>query len=252
MKALQKVKLIGSIVVVAGLGVSLLGNFLQYRDRKKSDAAVEAALIQIEADRQKEEETEKATEPLLLAKETLEELLSSASDLVSLKYYYTNVATLTNYKELFGNKVPFTTDEILFTYEGTVCAGIDLSKVQFEIDNEKKRVSIEMPAANIISHELDTSSFEYYNVKNSVSTSISPEELTIKVDELKAEQEAELQDGDFYTEVAENAQTVIEELLTNAAVTEGYSFRFSSAEPETETETVPDVTEPTETDPGTE
>ena len=241
MKALQKAKLIGSIVVIAGLGVSLLGNFLQYRDRKKSDAAVEAALLQIEADRQKEEE-EQATEPLLLAKETLKELLSSASDLVSLKYYYTNVATLTNYKELFGNKVPFTTDEILFTYEGTVCAGIDLSEVQFEIDNDKKRVDIALPAAEVISHELDTSSFEYYNVKNSVFTSISPEELTVKVDELKAEQEAELQDGDFYTEVAENAQTVIEELLTNAAVTEGYSFHFSSAEPETE----PDTTEPTE------
>lgn len=52
----------------------------------------------------------------VLREETPEELFASASELVTLKYYYTNAADLEKYKELFGKRVPLTTDHTVFTY----------------------------------------------------------------------------------------------------------------------------------------
>ena len=173
-------------------------------------------------------------EKIELREENLEELFASASELVTLKYYYTNAADLEKYRELFGMRVPLTTNRTVFTYDGVINAGIDLSDIIFdEIDNEKKTIHITLPYPKVISNELDMSSFEYYDVKNSVFTSISPEEVTYKIDELKQMQEDELkQKGGFYDSVTDNAENVLRNILSLSELTSGYKVTFSVAKPE--------------------
>ncbi|MCH5193325.1 MAG: DUF4230 domain-containing protein [Oscillospiraceae bacterium] len=173
-------------------------------------------------------------EKIELREENLEELFASASELVTLKYYYTNAADLEKYRELFGMRVPLTTNRTVFTYDGVINAGIDLSDIIFdEIDNQKKTIHITLPYPKVISNELDMSSFEYYDVKNSVFTSISPEEVTYKIDELKQMQEDELkQKGGFYDSVTDNAENVLRNILSLSELTSGYKVTFSAAKPE--------------------
>lgn len=173
-------------------------------------------------------------EKTVLREENLDELFASASELVTLKYYYTNAADLEKYRELFGMKVPLTTYQTVFTYDGVISAGIDLSDIVYdEIDNEKKTIHITLPYPKIISNELDTSSFKYYDVKNSIFTSISPEEITYKIDELKQMQEDDLKNRDgFYDNVSNNAENVLRNLLYTSELTSEYKVTFKVAKPE--------------------
>ena len=65
---------------------------------------------------------------------TIEEILQPAGDLITQRYYYTDMDTFESYKELLGAKIPLTTDKVVFTYKGAISAGIVLSKVEFEVN----------------------------------------------------------------------------------------------------------------------
>lgn len=68
---------------------------------------------------------------ITLTVETLYELIAPCTDLVSAYDQYTNRASLSDHCELFGYTVPFTTEEVEFSYIGTLRTGIDLSQVTF-------------------------------------------------------------------------------------------------------------------------
>lgn len=169
-----------------------------------------------------------ANEEILLRAETLSEIIAPAKELVTTKYYYTNASDVENYKTVFDMRVPLTTDHVVFTYDGVIMAGIDLDDVVFkEIDNEKKKIYITMPTPKIISHVLDMSSFNYYDVKNSIFTSISPNEITTKYDELEKLQENKLLGNkDFWDSVSENAETVIERFIKVSDEAKEYDVIF--------------------------
>lgn len=169
-----------------------------------------------------------AKEEIILRKETLSEIITPAQELVSSKYYYTNASDIENYKTLFDKRVPLTTDHIVFTYDGVIMAGVDLDDIVFkEIDNENKKIYIVMPQPKIISHDIDHSSFKFYDVKNSIFTSVSPEEITTKYDELKKLQENKLLGNkDFWDSVADNAEMVVERFIKASDEAKEYDVIF--------------------------
>ena len=172
---------------------------------------------------------------------SLEELLESASDLVSLKYYYTDADTYTNSKTAFGKKIPFTTDQVVFKYSGVVNAGIDMSLVRYEINDEEQKITLYLPEPKIISHEIDEDSFEFFDVKNSVFTETKLEDYVEIVSDLKAEKEEYLaENGEFFHEVIKNAEDVLTNFVTAPEQTKSYNVVFEegqSAEAETSSDT---------------
>lgn len=92
--------------------------------------------------------------------ETIEEIVKPAGDLVTQRYFYTDVDTYENYKEILGAKVPLTTDKTVFSYRGTVSVGIVLSQVKFEVDELNNRILITLPPVFIVSNEIDPDSFQ--------------------------------------------------------------------------------------------
>ena len=105
------------------------------------------------------------------------EAMKDAKELVVYKYYYTDVGEYSkdrNFK-LFQSKisVPFTTDKTLYTYTGTISAGVDLAKLDednFKINDEKEKITITLPKPKILYHVIDDKKFQTYNVNNSVFT----------------------------------------------------------------------------------
>ena len=70
----------------------------------------------------------------------LKESIKSASDLITTRYFYKDANTYKNTKTFFDHEVPFTTDETVYTYEGTVSLGIDISQISFSVDNTKLKL----------------------------------------------------------------------------------------------------------------
>lgn len=145
---------------------------------------------------------------------TLEELLLPASDLVSMKYTYTDVDVYENSKKAFGKKIPLTTDKVIFTYSGIVSAGIDLSQITYDIDNKEKTITVNLPEPYFMSHEMDESGFKFYDAKNSIFTETKLEDYTTLMSNLKESKEEQLRnDGEFFPSVIANAQNVLNDIF---------------------------------------
>ena len=150
----------------------------------------------------------------------VKKVLKPASDLITIKYCYTDADTYENTKELFGKKIPFTTDKVVFTYDGTVSVGVNLAEADYEIDNENKII-------DIIANEIDTSSFEFPFISDSIFNSTDMSDYVKLVDQLKkAKGEKVLNDKEFMDSAKENTQTVLKSFLTSADTTKEYKVNF--------------------------
>lgn len=158
---------------------------------------------------------------------TLEEILAPASELITLKYTYTDLDIYENHVEMFGVKVPFSSDKVVFTYKGTVSAGIELSDVKYIIDEDHKVIYLTLPPPKLFSHEMNEDDFKYYDVLNSVITETKMEDYTRLISELKKEQEQKLaSDGEFYKSVTDNAKEVLTSFLTLSDNTKDYTVIY--------------------------
>lgn len=158
---------------------------------------------------------------------TVEEVLSPASDLITAKYYYTDADTYENYKELFGKKVPFTTDKVVFTYDGMISVGIELADVEYQIDNENQKITIRLPELAVKANEIDEDSFEFPYVSDSIFNATEMDDYVDLIGTLEKEKEKDLlANTEFMDGALENTKIVLKSFLTAADVTKDYEVVF--------------------------
>lgn len=166
-------------------------------------------------------------EETILKASTVERVLSPASELVTLRNSYSGGGQKTDYKKLWGHKVPCTTNQVVYIYEGCVCVGFDIKDVAIDVDNDKKTISITIPEPAIISDELYEDKFCFWDVKNSVFNSSSLAEYSELAAEIKSQEEKEMfEEEGFDEKVRENAKSVFTMLLGVCAETEEYEVMF--------------------------
>ncbi len=106
----------------------------------------------------------------------LEGRLAEISELASVTYTYTNMAQFENSDDFYGMKIPFTTKKFILSYDGTIKAGIDLGDVEIEVrDND---VTVTLPEAEILAHEIDADSVEIFDEKTSIFNPFTIEDFT--------------------------------------------------------------------------
>lgn len=163
----------------------------------------------------------------ILTISTVEKIIKPASDLITSKYIYKDADTYENYKNLFGKRVPFTTDKVVFTYKGTISVGINLSEVKYEIDNKNQTISIKLPETVIKSNEIDNSSFEYPFEADSVFNTTGMNDYTELLATLKEKKEEEVKgDTEFMYTARQNTTNILKEFLTASDVTKDYTVIF--------------------------
>ena len=164
-----------------------------------------------------------------LTEKTIKEEIASVRKMVTKEYSYDKVGHHTKSKKLFGKTVPFTTDDFLFQYSATVFVGVDLGKVQFDVDNEKKIIYVELPEADIIAHEIDEDSFAYYSTKDSIFTNSKMDDYMEEVAELTASKEKELREkGTIFEEAENEAKDVLREVMLLNETIKEYEIIFDN------------------------
>ena len=211
------VKEIVTKVVLLLLGIVLgiaLGVFLGVAKPWQKEAAEPVAT---------EEPLPVEEETVTLTVSNVEEILKPTSDLISMKYYYTDAGTYENTLEAFGQKIPLTTDKVVFTYDGVISVGVDLSQVLYDVNNDTKTITLTLPEVKVFSNEIDASSFEYPHVTDSVFNNTQMVDYTSMIATLKAEKEAEiLNNAEFMNSARKNAEQILEEFLTASTLTQDY------------------------------
>ena len=157
----------------------------------------------------------------------LKEVIAPASDLVTTRYYYKDADSFQSYKEINGFKIPLTTDEVVFTYEGTVSLGIDFGKIVFLVDEKDKKITVDLSEVKIVANEIDFNSFVYYEIKNSIFTE---QTMEVTTDLLAVLQEKTanrvMNDKELLDSVRDNAENLIRGLLNSAEYSSGYEVVF--------------------------
>ena len=206
-KKLRKVALIVAIGFVLGF-VTCFVRFKQIEDMPVDESKI-------------------VTDNVQVITRHIEKALENASDLITAKYTYQAVDIYETSKEFKGIKVPFTKNKVVYVYDGVVKAGIDLSKVVFDVNENEKKIIIDLPAVKIDSSEVDENSFEYPYENYSAFNKPNMKDYVDLINMLEENKRVELENNvDFLTEARNNAKKVLTGMIKSLELAEEYEIVF--------------------------
>lgn len=105
--------------------------------------------------------------------------------------YFTTVQTISDSVKWFGKTVPFTTSKYIFSYNGTVKAGLDFSNVGIDVNPLTATITVSAPAVEILSTEVDEDSLVIYDESRNIFTPLTLNDVklsrTAMIDEIKTQ-----------------------------------------------------------------
>lgn len=169
----------------------------------------------------------KSKEKISISSETVESSLKEAKELTTLKYNYKNVASYENSQEFHGITLPFTTKKFLYTYQGEINAGVDLDKARVDVNEASKIISVTLPQASILSHDIDENSVMVYDEKNSIFNPLKLEDYSDFRKEEEAKVEKEAIDNGLLEEAKEKSEKAVKEILEiNPIISKEYTINI--------------------------
>ena len=144
----------------------------------------------------------------------LQNQLSEIRELATVTYAYTNMAQFESSNDFYGVKIPFTTKSFILTYDGTVKAGVDLDGAEVSVSGTT--VTITLPEAEILSHEIDEDSMEVFDEKTSIFNPFTVEDFTSFQSDQKAAMEEKALSRGLLAEARAKAVSSVEQLFAAA------------------------------------
>lgn len=212
----------GCVCFLAGFFLNRTENMI-YRDN------INAITEKTEAEKTETAEKEpEVTEPPVTTAETTQttkkktvvdsSVLSQrlAEDIIvpDYEYSYSNTALFENREVLNDLKLPLTKKSFNISYDGVITAGLDSSLISAKADNEAHIITVIIPEAQIISHEIKQSSFKLTNVKDNILNPISEDDYTYICSQQNEQMEEKALNDGILDEVYKNAEQIISEYLS--------------------------------------
>ena len=139
---------------------------------------------------------------------TIKNQLTEINELALYSYDYSKVGKFSNKLSFNGWKIPLTHKTFIITYNGSIKAGIDLKQAKISIDNDQ--LNITLPAAKILSHEIDEKSIEVYDESSNIFNQISINDYkSFATKEKKKNEKEAISNG-----ILEKSKTKAEQTLT--------------------------------------
>ncbi|MCH4238827.1 MAG: DUF4230 domain-containing protein [Oscillospiraceae bacterium] len=145
----------------------------------------------------------------------VKERILHINELSTVKYMYTNVGKFSKANDFYGYEIPFTTKSFLITYDGTIKAGVDMSRAQVQVNDHA--ITLTLPAAKVLSHEIDEKSIEVYNETKNIFNPISVKDYTDFAANEKIKMEQKATSEGLLKEAAQKAKSNLTELLQGTA-----------------------------------
>ena len=145
--------------------------------------------------------------------------LSKVGELTTVKLNYTG------FLQYQDKGIPiFNRSDFIMTYEANARVGIDLEKVEIEVDNTNKMVSLTIPKAEIQDVKIDTSEIKYYDSDFALFNVDEKEDGNKALELAEKYAQEELGKMGVLESAVEHALTLIKGLLQNA-VPADYEFK---------------------------
>lgn len=142
--------------------------------------------------------------------------LDSIGELATVEYFYTNAGRYENQADFYGWKVPFTKKSFFVCYDGSIKAGIDVQEIG--IDVKGKTITITLPPAEILSHEIDRESIEVLDETKNIFNQISITEYNDFCTDQMNETEQQAREKGLLEEAQQRAKNVVLDVLETAGI----------------------------------
>ncbi len=158
--------------------------------------------------------------------EMIREGLANMGTLVTMEYEFTQVET---YKK--EGKILFLTpsSEFVYSYDGSVLAGVDFEKIGIETDQDRKVITVSMPKSEIQSVNIDKDTFQIYSEKESLFTPLKLEDYNISLVEFETAARQKALERGVLERADESARRLVGEFIASLPNTAGYSIDFKTS-----------------------
>lgn len=164
----------------------------------------------------KNDELEAKKSIAVISSDTIKQQLNSLSDLVTQQYIYTNADKKeSSEKWLWGVKRPLSGKTIIITYDGIIKAGIDLSKIDVDVNNDKRTITVTLPASRITDNNIPQESIETVEVKDGLFNKVTVEDYNDFISEQKPKMEQKAIDQGLLVEADKEAKSAVRVLLSS-------------------------------------
>lgn len=165
------------------------------------------------------------TDDIHISSKTVREVIAASGELIAYKYYYTDVGEFTKEDKKF--KIFNVQDQTLYTYSGTIGAGIDLRDVDVNVDETNKEIVVIAPEPKILTNDFDSGSFKSYDVKNSKYVETTLDDYREFEEELKDRQAEKLKENEeFWTAAEDNIKTIISGLIKASGQADEFTIDY--------------------------
>lgn len=173
--------------------------------------------------------SKKSSQGSKITSDTLFEQVQAVSSIATLEYNYTNMGKFTDNTKLNGWSIPLTEKSFILTYDGKITAGIQMDAIK--IDIRGKNITITVPPAEILSHQVDEKSIEVYDETKNIFNQISVSDYAAFSAKQKKVMEEKAVEGGLLKEAQDRAEKVISKLLKNdTKIATDYEISFKVAE----------------------
>ena len=156
--------------------------------------------------------------------DTIQDGLENMGVLITQEYYFTQVETYTKDKKVLGfidSSSGFT-----YSYDGKVTAGIDFGEITVSKDEESKKLTIEIPASQIQSVDIDSRTFQVYSEKDSLWNPLNIEDYNLSLTEFEDTARKKAYDSGILDRSDEQAKELIKNFVSNFPNTSEYEIEI--------------------------
>lgn len=159
----------------------------------------------------------------------IESEIKDIGELATLEYLYTDAGKFEDPKKVFGVNIPFTTKSFIAKWDGVIKAGVKIDAIIVEINDANKEITIHMPNAEILSHEVKSDSIETLDEKDGLFNKVKVDDVFEFEAVSKETMEQRAIENGIIDKAFENAKEIIEKLVYNDVVQEqGYTIKFEA------------------------
>ena len=151
-------------------------------------------------------------------------------ELVTQAAYCTEVNVTDDTREMFGISIPLTESKVIYSYDVIIKAGIDFATIDYDVNETTKTITVVVPAAKIISAELDLDSFKVYHEQESIFNNITLEDNNDAQKQMKDNAVQGAIDNGLLANAEENAKVLISNFFANDYDLTVYKVVFEEGE----------------------
>lgn len=138
--------------------------------------------------------------------------------------YVTEVNVQQTSRNLFGIEIPFTQSKYIYSYDVTIKAGFDFSKIKYDVN--ESTITVTMPQPYITVVDVDTDSFKVYHESESIFTPFSLEQNNSALQQLEDNAEQNAIDNGILENAKTNAESLLKAFFSSQYPADEYTIEF--------------------------